>query len=357
MKDSNVARTRASTRNQEQESLSPLTTPPTSSPENVPNASTSPAPATVVTAVTEKDPSLSSSSDSDLDTPLITHKMSSSDIATITRSQNHKSAPTLNAGKITIEVLKAWEVACIDYFDNAKEKPAEAVKVSRVLTGLVNPRVNTWINMNRDRLKAMTFKVFMMELRKRFLDTEWEKDLRRKILGCRMPSQAIFYDWAEQVLDWNSLLVTPELKLTEEALKAQLDAGMSKDLSVKCAASGTVKEKDDLFDWLQAVKIVDEDMRREDARIDARWASKRPLLVDSRKPNVDAKKPRRDEGSPQKQRWHSLSLEERDVLRRYAGCFKCRRLYAGHLQHECDDLPIHNEIITEDMGKEAKAAQ
>jgi len=117
----------------------------------------------------------------------------------------------------------------VDYFENAREVPDEATKVSKILTGLINPHVNTWINMNRDRLKAMTFPAFMGEMRKRFLDTDWEKDLRRKILRCRMPAHAIFYDWAEQVLDWNSLLVTPELKLTEEALKAQLDAGMSKD--------------------------------------------------------------------------------------------------------------------------------
>jgi len=98
-------------------------------------------------------------------------------------------------------------------------------------------------------------------------------------------------------------------------------------------------------------------MRREDARIDARWASKRPL-VDSRKPNLEFKKLRRDEGgTPSKQRWHSLSPKERDILRRYAGCFKCRRLFAGHMQHECEDLPIHNDLITEEMGKTAKLAR
>ena len=70
----------------------------------------------------------SSSSDSEQDI-IMAHMSSSSDVATITRSQNHKSAPILNDGKITIENLKSWEVACIDYFDNAKETPAEDVNV------------------------------------------------------------------------------------------------------------------------------------------------------------------------------------------------------------------------------------
>ena len=168
-----------------------------------------------------------------------------------------------------IEVLKGWEVACIDFFENTKEPLEAASKVSKVLTGLVNSHVNAWVNMNCDSLKAMTFETFMTELCKHFLDSDWEQELCRKILGCHMPANSIFYDWAEKVLDWNSLLVTAKAKLKEDTLKAQLDARMSKDLSVKCAASGTVKDSDNLFNWLQAGKVVDEDMRREDASIDA----------------------------------------------------------------------------------------
>ena len=158
-------------------------------------------------------------------------------------------------------MLKGWEVACIDFFENTKEPPEEASKVSKVFMGLVNSHINAWINMNCAHLKAMTFKTFITELCKRFLDFDWEKELRRKILKCHMPANSIFYNWAEKVLNWNSLLVSAKAKLTEDTLKAQLDAGMSKDLSVKCAASGTVKDSDDLFDWLQVVKVVDEDMQ------------------------------------------------------------------------------------------------
>ena len=50
-------------------------------------------------------------------------------------------------------------------------------------------------------------------------------------------------------------------------------------------------------------------------------------------------------------------MDKCDVLHHYAGCFKCWCFYAGHLQNECSDLPIHNNVITEDMGKVAWLAQ
>ncbi|KAF8165034.1 hypothetical protein B0H34DRAFT_855488 [Crassisporium funariophilum] len=228
------------------------------------------------------------SSESDSDVPILI--MSSTlDLATITRLTTHKGPPILGDGKITAQVLKSYENGCINFFDNAKDPVAEDVKVA-----------------------------------KRFLDTDWEAVLKRKVLGCKLKKGALFFDWAEEVQDWNNLIETAGLKLSEDALLAQLDAGLTCKLADKCHDSAKVAAATSFSEWLHAVKGVDD----------------------------GAKKGHWDRG-----RVHKLTDAERNLLRKYFGCFKGRIFYAGHCADQCKDYPANDEYITEAMGRAAKAAR
>jgi hypothetical protein len=123
--------------------------------------------------------SSSESSASDFNSQLLAQKftlMSSNATATVTLHPGHKVAPVLSNGIVTPGALLDWENACDDFFVAAKEPITDDKKVSKVTGGLQNSRISVYVRNNRARLHALTFPIFMSELRETFLPADWDKD-------------------------------------------------------------------------------------------------------------------------------------------------------------------------------------
>ena len=86
------------------------------------------------------------------------------------RSSNNKSPPTLSAGKVTSDVLKAWERGCIAYF--SQKKVVVGDQVGHVLDSFEETRTVNWIGHRREELAKLTFPEFMIcEMRRSSLFT------------------------------------------------------------------------------------------------------------------------------------------------------------------------------------------
>lgn len=211
-----------------------------------------------------RSPDSPSSVESDLE--IISHTFDmSSDLAKVSRSTSYKSPPCIGPGLITPQVIHEYKIACDDFFDNVKDGVADNAKAGRLLGGLINSRIGTWVGDQRDALKAVTYAGLLEKIRERALDVEWETDIESQIIHARMRNDEEFEVFANRVQDLNNLLITATIKLSEERLKSQLSANMTKDLRGRCKESESLKTKTDLNEWIKAVKIVDNCLRRDRA--------------------------------------------------------------------------------------------
>ncbi|PPR06517.1 hypothetical protein CVT24_002631 [Panaeolus cyanescens] len=151
-----------------------------------------------------------------------------------------KHVPIMTEGKIVPKVMRKFEIACNNFFDY-KVSLADADKVRAVLCAFQDEHIADFIETERTRLIALTFPQFMAELRTRYLDPEWDSDLKDTILQSTMLdyNTAIavdgkdgedFFDWAKRLEAKNMLLRGTTYHMTEDALKQQLQSAMDRDL-------------------------------------------------------------------------------------------------------------------------------
>lgn len=85
------------------------------------------------------------------------------------------TTPLLTAGHLSIQVLQVFETACRCYFTH--KKIAAVDQVNKVLCNFKAASVQSWVNVDEERLLELTFKEFLMEFRGKFLVCSWEDKL------------------------------------------------------------------------------------------------------------------------------------------------------------------------------------
>ena len=153
-----------------------------------------------------------------------------------------------------------------------------------------------------------------------------------------MTCSSKFWDYAQEIRALNIILRGTPSHLDETALRNQLEAGLKPSLQSECAREelyklGTLKE------WIERVCKIDERLSVEKKRYHEIFmeesnlrANKHPALGSSRVSNTPASGNAGSSSSSQKlfTRLPKLTDAEKDLLRTYAGCFKCCRFHAGH---------------------------
>jgi len=88
--------------------------------------------------------------------------------------------PLLTAGEITPEALHTWEMGCLQFF--RQKEIAAKDQVGRVAWNLQDPRVQDWYVNDSERLNALTFAAFMLEVCSYWLPSDWATMVRQKLL-------------------------------------------------------------------------------------------------------------------------------------------------------------------------------
>jgi len=301
-------------------------------------------------AIVTKPKIVDSDSDSDSDspfTPLYTaytnqkgtynQPKMSSNVATVEHPIT-KHCPILTAGEITPKALVDLVNAHNEYFI-AKDID-EADKVKKVLGGFKCVHVRDWISCDRARLLMLSYNDFMTEVRANYLPSDWEEMVRTQILGMQMKKGAKFWDWCQEMRAINIILRGTDSHLSDFALRNQLEANLEPSLR-----SYVFREKINkttvLKDWILAVKDADEklkDDRKRNREIFAEEAAsrnaKRPALTDNSR-GGNAAKPVSGSSDPTCKKCSKLTDDERRLLERFNGCFKCRRYNQSHGAANC----------------------
>jgi hypothetical protein len=99
------------------------------------------------------------------------------DTAQVKYHENHKAPLILLPRCVTLALLLQWEEFAITYFNRAKTIQTD--RVSSILTCFKDAEMDNWLKMNCDCLRkpTFTFTMFMSELRKQFLEVQWENQI------------------------------------------------------------------------------------------------------------------------------------------------------------------------------------
>ena len=174
----------------------------------------------------------------------------------------HKAPPILLPGRVTPTLLLQWEEFAVAYFDRAKTVASD--RVSSILTCFKDPEIDNWLKMNRDRLRepTFTFTAFMSELRKRFLEVQWENHIMRTVVNSKMDHSESFSSFANRVIAGNNLLEGTPIRLSVADLRKTLSANMSEFLASKLDRQKATErlrlaEIDSFEDWMQEIVSFD----------------------------------------------------------------------------------------------------
>ncbi|KAF8196515.1 hypothetical protein BJ912DRAFT_1056333 [Pholiota molesta] len=332
-------------------SVDPTAVPGSSSAPEPPSSPLTPTPSETEIVPTVPPPSTTSDSDSSSDSDFnayntaytnknraYTNSRMPSDNATVEHPVT-KHCPILTAGEIHPKVLVDLSDAHHEYF--IAKDIADADKVKKILGGFKDVHIRDWISCERDRLIALSYKDFMAEIRSNYLPADWEEKVRTQILGMRMSKDVKFWDWAQEMRALNIVLRNTDSHLSETALRNQLEAALEPNLRSYCFRE-KLNKKTDLKDWVLAVKDADEKLKdnrkrsREIFNEESSRAAKRPAMSSNSRAGNTAK----SSTSGTFKRLPKLEPDEKDLLEKYNGCFKCRCFDQSHGSRKCtNDFP------------------
>ncbi|OAX33520.1 hypothetical protein K503DRAFT_668693, partial [Rhizopogon vinicolor AM-OR11-026] len=164
----------------------------------------------------------------------------------------------LTAGLITPETARAWERACCQFFLQKKVPVEEQVK--RIAWGMHNPHLQDWYLTKQDTIDDLSFDEYMLQLRMKWLEADWQGKVRNRLLGAQQGTRN-FYEWAVELQSINALLRNDPSHLSLLQLRYQIEASMNEDLHNDCRHE-KVNEEEDFYKWLELVKRLDEKLQK-----------------------------------------------------------------------------------------------
>ncbi|KAG2045749.1 hypothetical protein BDR06DRAFT_985737 [Suillus hirtellus] len=205
--------------------------------------------------------------------------------------------PILTAGELTPEVIRACDMACQNYFTH--KEVAEDVQVKKVSWGMLDPWLQDWYMTNR-----------------------WAAQVRKKLLSSAQGTRP-FTEWAAELQSTNALLTGETSYFSKTLMRNQLEANMNDNLSADCRREG-VHDEADLKKWMEKAKEA----------IDAALLSRnrQPLGVHTNNPKAGQSS---DATSKTYTRLPPLTKNERQLLNKHEGCFKCRHFYVACRSKDC----------------------
>ena len=104
-----------------------------------------------------------------------------------------KHCPILTTGNMSPKALVNLVNAHNEYF--IAKDINDKDKVKKILGRFKDVHVRDWIASDRERLLALDYEAFMMELHANYLPADWEDNVCTEILGMKMDKNVKFWDW------------------------------------------------------------------------------------------------------------------------------------------------------------------
>lgn len=251
-------------------------------------------------------------------------------IATV-QSSGTKHPPTLSSGTLTPETLSVFERHCLYHF--IAKKIDDKDQVATIASGFHDPLVQTWYFNDFAKYNALTFTEFMGLVHKRWLKKNWQDELRTRISRSRQREEESFDEWIENLERLNNLLVGHALLLDESGLRQHIKAyscAEVREYTVRSEVSAVA----DYLQWKALLGEFDDRHRADRARRDKEIESYLRRFPTKGTSHAGPQRNTSSSDSTSKV-LPKLTDEERSYLRENEGCFKCRKVRAGHTAASC----------------------
>lgn len=116
------------------------------------------------------------------------------------------------------------------YFLNIEDRIANKLKVTWILGSFKNTPINNWMQVNKEKLIALTFKEFMKEFCKHWLPYNWEQTVHTQMSNACLDPSKPFKPWAAQILSHNISLHSTTSHMMDAQLHTQLEAALDEEL-------------------------------------------------------------------------------------------------------------------------------
>ncbi|KAI0085111.1 hypothetical protein BDY19DRAFT_876849, partial [Irpex rosettiformis] len=254
--------------------------------------------------------------------------------ATVVSTGPHK-IPTLSSGELTIEVFMRWKDACEDYFEIKDVKDEK--KVTHAGTGFQDLLVRDWYRSDIVRLRALSWEDFTKEFKARWLPSDWDVKARNELTRRRQSNDDSFKDWVVKIETLNAVLKDTPSHKSQINLRNHIESLVC-DRLAQLAISANTSSIASYRDWRDKMTTLDNERLATAAEIahvsaKTKQTSQKQTTSMSHSNSTSSSFARplnRDREHPP-----SLTEQERTLLFKYNGCFKCRRFFAGHRQRDC----------------------
>ncbi|TFK53310.1 hypothetical protein OE88DRAFT_1626721 [Heliocybe sulcata] len=248
-----------------------------------------------------------------------------------------KSAPLLLLGDLTPSVLHDWRESCEAYCYNIKDlKPEDYVK--KIAYGMRDPHLCDWYRAKRTAINVMSLEEYIKEMSARFLRPGWEDDHHDTLLLVTQGDNT-FWDWANHIQSENTTLLDTHRHLSDDDIRKHLNTHMHPETKLLCKDE-KANQVTKFEDWLEKVCVLDERCQAEECRLlrvlqRSRFANK-PLSHTATSSTISHTPSRSTSSAPTKRPiLPKLTDDEKALLNKYHGCYKCRRFNANHTSSSC----------------------
>ncbi|EMD34478.1 hypothetical protein CERSUDRAFT_97734 [Gelatoporia subvermispora B] len=256
--------------------------------------------------------------------------------------------PVLTAGDVSPEILYRWEHAAKRHF--RRVALAEEIQTATITSRMEDPRMENWYNSNQLTYDALLFSVFMQLVRDTYLEKDWDIFLCDEILGSQQ-GQRPFWDWVTDIRNKAVYLTDTPQALDERRLREHVSASVHPELKRLMISQHNSPHLHGLgiFEqWLQALKHLDKERCENEALVkeSIKQAIAKVRASQSRTSGAAAPTTTSNAAKPNTQK-HVLSTtfvgnkvpkmsdEERRLLSKHNGCYKCRQVEQNHLLPNC----------------------
>jgi hypothetical protein len=282
--------------------------------------------------------------------------------------------PLLSAGSITIANLCKFDYACKHFF-TYKEIPAEE-QVACIIYSFESEFMQSWIESDSNRLISLSFAEFMLEVKWKWLPTDWEDELIQELIAPQGDRE--FYEWSISICKVNNELEAADSlqHIPEQCYHAHLVAHLNPALCLAyCTSKKELDSIEDIEAWIHRIVILDVQRATHQKQISSSMAHTAKAAAKLQSSNRGAySQPAVNTGNNTSGfiagsstanplvgfvTLSKLTQPEKNLLDLHQGCYKCRTFYAGHFScactAECPSLDACKKVTTA-HALQAKAA-
>ncbi|EIW59628.1 uncharacterized protein TRAVEDRAFT_81080, partial [Trametes versicolor FP-101664 SS1] len=273
----------------------------------------------------------------------------------------------LTPGRITPAALFSWEAGCRQYFCHCPVE--EANRVGFASGGFQDARVMDWWITNSATLEVLSFEAFMAVFRKQWLPANWANEIVTAMFQSKQNEDNSFDVWVTSLEKQNAYLRDTTHRLSNTALRGLITATACEEMRFLMLRSKYFS-LDEYSTWKAALIVFDNERL---TNRKCRFCEYEQFARSKSVPTLGSSKSRsgssvsstgnsgsgkaRTTGSGgsgnsvntaslSKPKVPRLTEDERRILMENNGCFKCRRIGAGHQSKECPngfpDLAAYN---------------